>query len=69
MSRKAAAEAFLLAYAERSGSTRDEVLMGRVVATCLCDYENCEGWQLIPENCLLPWRAEVVVIRDTPRYS
>jgi hypothetical protein len=67
MSRTADAEAFLLAYAERSGSTRDEVMTGRVVATCACGYEACEGWQIIPENCLLPWREEEVVIRDTPR--
>lgn len=57
------AEVFLAAYAERSQRTTGEVLEGRVVATCSCDYEGCEGWQLINEDHLLPWRQEEVFIR------
>ncbi len=56
-------EEFLAGYADRSGSTRDKLLTGRVVATCVCGDELCDGWQLVPEDCLLPWREEVVVIR------
>jgi len=57
------AESFLLAYAERSGLTREAVLERRVVATCRCDYEQCEGWQVASEDSLLPWSGESVVIR------
>lgn len=57
------AEEFLAGYADRSGRTRAELLAGgRVVATCRCDYEQCEGWQLIKPEFLLPWRGEEVTI-------
>lgn len=57
------AEEFLAAYAERSHRTPAELLAdGRVVATCHCDYEKCEGWQLIKPEHLLPWHGNEVVI-------
>jgi len=57
------AEDFLVAYAENCGLTREGILARRVVATCHCGLEACEGWQVIPEPCLLAWRGEEVVIR------
>ena len=56
-------EMFLAGYAKRSGRTREEVLKYQVVATCSCDYDGCEGWQVIAEHHLLPWRNESIVIR------
>jgi len=58
-----AAEGFLVAYAERSGASREQLLDRRVVSTCTCDYEECEGFQLIPEYCVLEWRGEKILIR------
>jgi len=53
---------FLAAYAERSGVTPAHVLAtGRVAATCHCDYEGCEGWQVSQPDNLLPWRGETIV--------
>jgi hypothetical protein len=57
------AAAFLDLYAERSGTSPASVLESRVVATCRCNESVCEGWQVIPEDCLMPWRGERVVIR------
>lgn len=56
-------EQFLVSYAERSEMTREQVLDGRVVATCNCDYDGCDGFQVNSERNLLPWRDEVVLIR------
>ena len=58
------AEQFLASYAERSEMTREQVLNGHVVATCHCDYDGCEGFQVNAEDNLLPWRDEVVLIRS-----
>jgi hypothetical protein len=59
-----AAAAFLKRYAAACDTTPSDILAGgRVVATCSCGDDSCEGWQVIPEDCLLPWRNEKVVIR------
>lgn len=58
-----AAERFLSSYVARSDATREQLLDRRVVSTCTCDYEECEGFQLIPEYCVLEWRGEVILIR------
>jgi hypothetical protein len=40
------AEEFERQYAERSGTTVEELRkMGRIVAPCNCGDETCEGWQ------------------------
>lgn len=57
------AAAFLERWASRSGRTVEQVLERRVVATCSCGEDICEGWQVVPEDVLLPWRGERVVIR------
>lgn len=62
-----AAAFFLAGYAERSGVTPEQVLERRVVATCACDYEACEGFQIAPEDSLLPWRGETVLIRGAAK--
>ncbi|MDQ5862783.1 MAG: hypothetical protein M3536_11035 [Actinomycetota bacterium] len=57
------AEEFLAGYASRSETTPAALLAeGRVVATCHCDYGQCEGWQLINPKYLLPWKGEEVTI-------
>lgn len=49
------ADEFLAAYAQRAGVPALQLLeAGRVVATCACDYQDCEGWQIIPKDCLQP---------------
>lgn len=49
------AEEYLSAYATRSGMLPRQLLeYGRVVAACTCDYDGCEGWQVIPPDCLQP---------------
>ena len=58
-----AAGRFLDRYAARSGLTRDQILERRVIATCECGEEICEGFQCMPEDTLLPWRGETVLIR------
>ena len=58
-----AAGQFLSSYVARSGANREQLLDRRVVSTCTCDYEECEGFQLIPEYCVLEWRGEVILIR------
>jgi hypothetical protein len=57
------AAAFLERWAAHSGRTVEQVLKRRVVATCSCGEDMCEGWQVVPEEVLLPWRDERVVIR------
>lgn len=63
MTRGILAEDFLATYAANCGLTVEGILERRVVATCHCDWDECEGWQVIPEPCLLAWRGEEVVIR------
>ena len=58
-----AAGRFLDRYAAHSGITREQVLGHRVVATCDCREDICEGFQCVPEDVLLPWRNETVLIR------
>lgn len=41
------AEEFLAGYLVRSGMTREQLLERRIVATCSCGDEVCEGWQVI----------------------
>lgn len=60
---EAAAERFLANYAARSGATREQLLDHRVVSSCTCGYEECEGFQLLPEYCVLEWRGEKILIR------
>lgn len=60
---EAAAEAFLTRYLKRSGARREVVLARRVVATCACGESICDGFQVIPEDCVLSWRGEEVIIR------
>lgn len=41
------AEEFERQYAERSGVTVEQLrVLGRFVAPCDCDYEECHGWQM-----------------------
>ena len=62
--RRMTAGEFLAQYADRSGIDPDVLLAhGRVVATCSCGDTICDGWQLVPEDCLLPWRQETVALR------
>lgn len=42
------AEEFERGYAERSGRTIEELRKRRVVRPCDCDYEGCQGWQMVP---------------------
>jgi len=57
------AEEFLAGYAERSRMTPEALLgHGRVVATCHCDEEGCDGFQLISPANMLPWRREEILI-------
>lgn len=44
-------EEFEQAYAERAGMTVEQLrASGRVVRPCDCDYELCEGWQLVSQE-------------------
>ncbi|QOI67705.1 hypothetical protein SEA_ORCANUS_61 [Arthrobacter phage Orcanus] len=52
------ARAFLERYAERSGTTAEDILeRGRVVVPCDCDWEYCGGWALVPGYDLEPWQV------------
>lgn len=50
-------------YARRSKRTLAELrALGRDVRPCSCDYEECEGWQMVNVQLYeedLRWRAEV----------
>lgn len=61
--RRISAEDFLTTYAHNCGLTREGILARRVVATCHCDWWECDGWQVVAEDLLMPWRGEEVVIR------
>jgi hypothetical protein len=41
-------EQFIQQYAERSGTTVDELMHQRVAIPCTggCDYAKCQGWQM-----------------------
>lgn len=41
------AEEFERAYAERSGLTIDRLRQYRTPRPCDCEYEGCEGWQMV----------------------
>ena len=41
------AEEFERDYAERSGVTVEWLREHRTVRPCDCDYEKCEGWQMV----------------------
>lgn len=42
------AESFAQEYAERSGVTVEWLReQGREARPCSCDYEGCEGWQMV----------------------
>lgn len=56
------AEQFLAGYLERSGQTRSELLERRVVSTCGCAESECEGFKVVPMDCLLPWLGDRVMI-------
>jgi hypothetical protein len=44
---KPTAREFMTGYAQRSKATPEGLFAeGLVVATCHCDYEGCEGWQM-----------------------
>ena len=58
-----AAEGFLSRYLELSSLTREQLLRIRVVATCSCGNETCEGWQVVAPENLMPWLEETVVIK------
>lgn len=38
---------FIKGYAERSGTTVEEVLTVSVALPCCCDYEGCKGWAMV----------------------
>lgn len=51
------AEEFERVYAARSGVTVEWLReQGRVVATCDCDYEFCEGFQSLSAEILLDYQ-------------
>ena len=51
MDRPVTAEQFEREYAERSGSTVEEMrACGRVVRPCNCGDEICEGWQYVSKE-------------------
>ncbi len=59
------AEEFLVAYAARSGVPPLQLLeRGRVVSTCACSEPDCEGWQLMPPDCLRPHDKIAITAED-----
>ena len=47
---KITADEFERQYAERSGMTVEELRGYLTVRPCECDYEDCEGWQMVPHE-------------------
>lgn len=57
-----AAARFLGRYAASTGMDPEKLLnAGRVVATCVCGDDLCEGFQVIPDYCVTP--RDTVLIR------
>ncbi|UXE05205.1 hypothetical protein SEA_JAMUN_59 [Arthrobacter phage Jamun] len=53
---------FLAGYAERSGTTPDELLARDVVVIeCSCGWAECEGWRVVSRYLLEPGEEAVVL--------
>lgn len=63
---------FARAYAERGGMTLQEFAVTapeREVCPCNCDYEECEGWQLLNPRYRPRWVEPGISIAELARQD
>lgn len=60
-------ERFELDYAKRSGLTLKELReLDRYAIPCHCNFEQCQGWQMVTKKEFDQWQSSIEDVDDDP---